>query len=321
MGDRVRRALRRRDRDAFAAGRAPAPDPPRAPTCAGARHAPMLTTRSRSPTKPEGRMQADDDFAVSPSDSSLADFVAEAAELSPAERGQIVDQALLVIEQLYVHLPLKRAMHAVDPVQRLKPVRHHAGPTDRAAVPRRADLRLFASLRGLHTLYMLPAPYKRRAAVLPFLIERCFAGDRLPAIRGEEHDLRLQPPAIQAAESRSPTGTAPRSDERSSSMPSASAAAISRRARVAPEPWPASRHGRWRSWRLRPKSGSSSASSPIWEARHPAGVAGLRLGPAPVALDAETIEGPPCAAASASIGSGRSCGARTRRFLPPRRSS
>lgn len=40
--------------------------------------------------------------------------------LTTAEQVQIVDQALVLIEQVYVHLPLKRAMHAVEPIQRLK---------------------------------------------------------------------------------------------------------------------------------------------------------------------------------------------------------
>ena len=53
-------------------------------------------------------------------EASLRELVASAQPLSTEERRRIVDQAKLLIEQLYVHLPLKRAMHAVDPVQRLK---------------------------------------------------------------------------------------------------------------------------------------------------------------------------------------------------------
>ena len=40
--------------------------------------------------------------------------------LSKKERLRIVEQALLLLEMNYVHLPLKRAMHAIDPIQRLK---------------------------------------------------------------------------------------------------------------------------------------------------------------------------------------------------------
>src|SRR4051812_11159810 len=49
---------------------------------------------------------------------------AEAAGgLSAEDRHTLVEQALELIESLYVHLPLKRAMHAVDPVQRLRLLR------------------------------------------------------------------------------------------------------------------------------------------------------------------------------------------------------
>src|SRR5438552_18277009 len=58
----------------------------------------------------------------------LAEFLERAAEedakRTVEERRVIVEQAPLLVEQLYVHLPLKRAMHAVDPVQRLRPLRH-----------------------------------------------------------------------------------------------------------------------------------------------------------------------------------------------------
>ena len=36
------------------------------------------------------------------------------------EREEIVNQALSFIENIYVHLPLKRARNSIDPVQRLK---------------------------------------------------------------------------------------------------------------------------------------------------------------------------------------------------------
>src|SRR5712692_11268381 len=43
--------------------------------------------------------------------------------LSRKDRLRIVEQALLLLNMNYVHLPLKRAMHAVDPIQRLKLLR------------------------------------------------------------------------------------------------------------------------------------------------------------------------------------------------------
>ena len=55
---------------------------------------------------------------------TLQEFLTRTSELTLEERQGIVDQALVLIEQFYVHLPLKRAMHAVDPVQRLKLLRY-----------------------------------------------------------------------------------------------------------------------------------------------------------------------------------------------------
>src|SRR5467141_3669558 len=44
-------------------------------------------------------------------------------KLSRRDRLRIVQQALLLLEMNYVHLPLKRAMHAIDPIQRLRLLR------------------------------------------------------------------------------------------------------------------------------------------------------------------------------------------------------
>ncbi|HEU0052158.1 MAG TPA: hypothetical protein VFQ39_03230, partial [Longimicrobium sp.] len=54
----------------------------------------------------------------------LRQFDALTGRLTTADMLLIVGQALLIFEQNYVHLPLKRAMHAVDPVQRLRLLRY-----------------------------------------------------------------------------------------------------------------------------------------------------------------------------------------------------
>lgn len=99
--------------------------------------------------------------------------------LDREDRLRIVDQALLLLEMNYVHLPLKRAMHAIDPIQRLKLLRFRLGEMKEADLPTEMHfhqriLEIFASTRDLHTLYLLPAPYKDKVAYLPFLIEQCF---------------------------------------------------------------------------------------------------------------------------------------------------
>jgi hypothetical protein len=101
----------------------------------------------------------------------LSDLLAAAGEpLTLDERRLIVRQAQTMIEQLYVHLPLKRAMHAVDPVQRLRLLdRRLASYSDRRFHDEMISI--FIGLRDLHTNYILPAPYAGRTAVLPFRIE------------------------------------------------------------------------------------------------------------------------------------------------------
>src|SRR6266576_2488082 len=49
-------------------------------------------------------------------------------KLSKRDRLRIVQQALLLLEMNYVHLPLKRAMHAIDPIQRLRLLKFRLEP-------------------------------------------------------------------------------------------------------------------------------------------------------------------------------------------------
>jgi C-terminal processing protease CtpA/Prc len=91
-------------------------------------------------------------------------------QLTEAQRRTLVDQAEVLIEGLYVHLPLKRAMHAVDPLQRLRLLRHHQATMSEPAFHAEL-LRIFIELRDLHTNYILPAHYKG-FAFLGVLIEQ-----------------------------------------------------------------------------------------------------------------------------------------------------
>lgn len=110
---------------------------------------------------------------------SLEDVLAEAEEhgLDRQDRERIVDQALVLIEQLYVHLPLKRAMFAIDPAQRLKLLRRRLSALTEAQFNREM-LSVFTDLRDLHTNYMLPAPYRGLTAILPFLIEEFYENNQ-----------------------------------------------------------------------------------------------------------------------------------------------
>src|SRR4030095_15963895 len=85
-----------------------------------------------APRQPLGELPADDalpaDLTVSTGDRTpavpgsvpLHDFIATARTLTPAAS---VTRARAVREKTYVPLPLKSAMHAVNPVQRLRLLR------------------------------------------------------------------------------------------------------------------------------------------------------------------------------------------------------
>ena len=104
---------------------------------------------------------------------TLSEFLTTAGELGPSERLTIVEQALLMIDQTYVHLPLKRAMHAIDPVQRLRLVKQRLETYSERAFHDEM-ITIFLHLRDLHTNYVLPQPYRSRTAFLPFHIEEYF---------------------------------------------------------------------------------------------------------------------------------------------------
>lgn len=106
----------------------------------------------------------------------LSTFLATTSTLTVEDRKLLVRQALVLIEQNYVHLPLKKAMHAIDPVQRLKLMLQELELTPPAALPaetvfHREMTEIFTSTRDLHTNYLLPAPFSEMTAFLPFMVE------------------------------------------------------------------------------------------------------------------------------------------------------
>jgi hypothetical protein len=105
----------------------------------------------------------------------LPAFLASAGGLTPADRRRIVEQALVLMEQNYVHLPLKKAMHAVEPLQRLRLLLHRLEETEPDRLPPEVEFHrelteIFMSVRDLHTNYFLPAPFAGQVAFLPFMI-------------------------------------------------------------------------------------------------------------------------------------------------------
>jgi C-terminal processing protease CtpA/Prc len=105
----------------------------------------------------------------------LADFYAR--ELARVEepldketRERVVATFLELIEGLYVHLPLKRAMYGKDPVQRLRLLDQRAGTVSRRAFHGELAT-ILTELRDAHTRYVGPAGWQGKVALLPFMVE------------------------------------------------------------------------------------------------------------------------------------------------------
>lgn len=108
---------------------------------------------------------------------SMPDFRMQAGDLTHGEKLLLVQQALILIQENYVHLPLKENMHAVRPVQALRRLQQRL-QTVEADMPdlefHRAMIEIFTSVRDLHTNYFLPSPFNQKTAFVPFLIEPYF---------------------------------------------------------------------------------------------------------------------------------------------------
>lgn len=103
----------------------------------------------------------------------LANFRSTVTPLTPDEREQLIGQALEILEKVYAHLPLKRALHANDPIQSLRLLRlRQAGLDERAFQSAMMDV--FLGLRDLHTNYVLPSGYRQKFAFLPFRVEEFY---------------------------------------------------------------------------------------------------------------------------------------------------
>lgn len=109
----------------------------------------------------------------------LRSFISEIQDLTPENRLIILDQAILLLEKVYVHKVFKEMMFGVDPIQKLRLLR------DRIAEPikdeevdivefHREIVQIFNSIRDLHTNYSLPEPFSGRVAFLPFDVEEYF---------------------------------------------------------------------------------------------------------------------------------------------------
>ena len=139
-----------------------------------------------------------------------------------------------MLEDLYVHLPLKRAMHAVDPVQRLTLLERRMEALSELQF--HAELAgVFRSLRDLHTVYQLPDPYRGQVATLGFLIESYADPDGTPHYLVTQRRRRRSSTPASGPASSCCAGTGRRSSARSSATPSSRPAPTATRA--SPAAW------------------------------------------------------------------------------------
>jgi hypothetical protein len=113
---------------------------------------------------------------------ALSQFSGQIDDLSLADRQVVVTAAIRMLEGVFAHLPLKKAMHGIDPVQRLKLLQRRVqdelnDPATASSAPafHAEMIDVFHSLRDLHTNYILPSAYQRMTAFLPFLIQEYYS--------------------------------------------------------------------------------------------------------------------------------------------------
>lgn len=93
---------------------------------------------------------------------------------TPEQMRFIVDQTRQVMEQIYVHLDMKKARRAIDPVQSLRLLRQRIDD-DTVHWDFHDDmLKILKSLGDIHTAYRLPPPHRHSIAFLPILIGKCY---------------------------------------------------------------------------------------------------------------------------------------------------
>jgi C-terminal processing protease CtpA/Prc len=104
-----------------------------------------------------------------------------------------VDAALVLLSNVYVHLPSKRVLHATDPQQALRSLRTELEDLMKLEAAAAAEggakvtifdeerigerefhdrmTTIFSSLRDRHTQYLLPRPFSHTITFLPFMVE------------------------------------------------------------------------------------------------------------------------------------------------------
>ncbi|HLF10388.1 MAG TPA: S41 family peptidase [Gammaproteobacteria bacterium] len=101
---------------------------------------------------------------------------------------RFISISIELIEKLYVHLPSKRSMYAVNPIQRLRLLERRLHDMQPAITERQfynEMLSIFSQMRDLHTSFVLPEPFRSATAYLPFRLEVCISNGQRKYIVSE----------------------------------------------------------------------------------------------------------------------------------------
>lgn len=118
-------------------------------------------------------MDEDDEIGAVQSVAEFRTAIDGFTGLSLEQRAVLVEQAMILIGDIYAHLPLKRAMHSIDPVQRLRLLQQQLTEMDDQEFYAEL-LDVFKELRDLHTNLTLPFPFGSQIAFLGVMVERFF---------------------------------------------------------------------------------------------------------------------------------------------------
>src|SRR5664279_2628099 len=121
---------------------------------------------------------------------ALGELPKDVAVLNWPERLYIIDALVQVLDGVYAHLPLKRALYGFDPIRALAHLRQQ--------VPRLTDLQfhreltsLINRLRDAHTQYSGPQTIEGAVATLPFLVEAWGSADDCHYVVSKVSNRRL----------------------------------------------------------------------------------------------------------------------------------
>ena len=121
---------------------------------------------------------------------ALGEVPADVAKLNWGERLDVLDAWVQVLDGVYAHLPLKRALYGFDPVRAIEHLRQQVTTLGDLQFHRELTS-LINRLRDAHTQYSGPRTIAGAVATLPFLVEAWGPADDCHYVVTKVSDRRL----------------------------------------------------------------------------------------------------------------------------------